>query len=345
MLPIHKGINSSIILIVILSFFVSCKQPSKESVQLSIAEKKIRKNYDEGMRMMSQMPESAFCKESFYKCHNKQCIANVYFYKTQNHLNAGRLEEAQKSFLHYIKYLNTSDALLSYENEDNFVSNEQLFLKALMNADITDDRAMNALKDRLEYFKPPMDTHARIQENTTEYRILSNNLYWYSIILVFLCILVIQLFIKRECKYNHTLNCYKSKEEQLSEHIKQLTSQTVNHEVEIGQLTLLLNQLHSTNNVHLGRGKEIFEDLKAGSTMKNISIDDEQCFVDYYAFCHPQKYHKLISQYVSITLRHTTFLILSEMGYNDKEISNILFVKNSTIRNYKMRINKKQLKL
>ena len=339
----HKTKNCSIIIIVLLSFLVSCKQPSKESRQLIIAEKNLRKDYQKGVRMICQIPESVFVQEDFYKYHNKQCIANVYYYKTQNNLNSGRVNDAQNSFLHFIKYQNASDSNLRNNSEDSVINKEQLFLKTLMNSKQSDDSTIRALKKQLAYFKPQKDLHERDEVNTIEYRIFSYKLYSYSIIFVFFCILVIQLFRKREHKYTNTLNRYKNKEQQLTDHIKQLTSQTVSNEVEIGQLNLQLTQLQSSNSMHLGRGKEIFDELKAGGSMKNISIDDEQCFIDYYAFCHPQEFHKLISQYVSITLRHTTFLILSEMGYNDKEISSILFVKDSTIRNYKMRINKKQL--
>ena len=36
-----------------------------------------------------------------------------------------------------------------------------------------------------------------------------------------------------------------------------------------------------------------------------------------------------------------TYLILVEMGFNDKDICRILYVKDSTVRNYRMRISKK----
>ncbi len=36
-----------------------------------------------------------------------------------------------------------------------------------------------------------------------------------------------------------------------------------------------------------------------------------------------------------------TYLILAEMGFNDKDICRILYVKDSTVRNYRIRISKK----
>ena len=176
-----------------LSFLASCKQPSKESRQLIIAEKNLRKDYQKGVRMICQIPESVFVQEDFYKYHNKQCIANVYYYKTQNHLNSGRVNDAQNSFLHFIKYQNASDSNLRNNSEDSIINKEQLFLKTLMNSKQSDDSSIRALKKQLAYFKPQEDLHERDEVNTIEYRIFSYKLYSYSIIFVFFCILVIQL--------------------------------------------------------------------------------------------------------------------------------------------------------
>ena len=37
-------------------------------------------------------------------------------------------------------------------------------------------------------------------------------------------------------------------------------------------------------------GKQIYEAVTSGGTMKNISIENEHCFVDYYAFLFPEEY-------------------------------------------------------
>ena len=85
---------------------------------------------------------------------------------------------------------------------------------------------------------------------------------------------------------------------------------------EIGILSSQLQQIHNTTTEQLGR-----------------SIEEEQYFIDYYAFSHPEEYKRITSPYRQLSLRHTTYLILSEMGYNDKDIMRILMVKSSTIRN------------
>lgn len=105
-------------------------------------------------------------------------------------------------------------------------------------------------------------------------------------------------------------------------------------------LSSQLQQIHNTTTEQLGRGKQWMDLLEQGKTMKNISIEEEQYFIDYYAFSHPEEYKRITSPYRQLSLRHTTYLILSEMGYNDKDIMRILMVKSSTIRNYRLRMNK-----
>lgn len=331
-----------IIIIVFLTFPVSCKQPSQGSKQLIIAENKLKQDSMMGIKMISQINDSIFQKEDFYKYHNKNCIVNAYFYKTQYYIVDGKLDEALKYFLYFINHQNINNTQKGDNHKDSIIIKEQTFLNTLIKTKTANDSSIQYLNKQLYWFKPHNDFHNKKAETyTTEYRILRHKAYYYLIILDTFCIILLQILIKRDYKYANSLKKYNYIEKLLKDQISQLTSQTTKNRAEIARLTRKLYQLQATSNMHLGRGKEIFDAVKAGGNMKNISIKDEQCFVDYYAFCNPQKYHELTSKYVTITLRHTTFLILSEMGYNDKEISNILFIKNSTIRNYKMRINKK----
>ena len=129
---------------------------------------------------------------------------------------------------------------------------------------------------------------------------------------------------------------YERKERQ----VKDLHSSVQNQSEEISLLTDQIHHLRNTTNEQLGRGRQWMERLEQGEPLKNISIEDEQCFVDYYAFVHPKDFQRIIQPFRSLSLRHTTYLILSEMGYTDKDIQRILLVKSSTIRNYRLRMNR-----
>lgn len=110
----------------------------------------------------------------------------------------------------------------------------------------------------------------------------------------------------------------------------------------VSSLDKQLNELKNVTKEKLGRGKSIYDNVKNGGNMKNISIEDEQCFIDFYAFNFPNEFSNITRDYSSLSLRHTTYLILIGMGFSDSEVQNILFVKDSTIRNYRLRMNKKR---
>lgn len=93
---------------------------------------------------------------------------------------------------------------------------------------------------------------------------------------------------------------------------------------------------------HIGRGYEIYENVRGGGLMNNISIEDERCFVDYYAFAFPTVYHQLLQPYMPLSLRHTTYLILCSMQFTSAQIERILFIQPSTLRNYRLRIKQRK---
>ena len=43
--------------------------------------------------------------------------------------------------------------------------------------------------------------------------------------------------------------------------------------------------------------------------MKNISIENEHCFVGYYAFLFPEEYATITRPYNNLSLRHTTYTL------------------------------------
>ncbi len=120
------------------------------------------------------------------------------------------------------------------------------------------------------------------------------------------------------------------------------TKRLQHFEAEIKHLNRQAERMQQHTSEQLGKGHQIYDGIINGGDMKNISIADEQCLVDYYAFAFPKEYATLTSPFTNLSLRHTTYLILSNMGFTDAQIKDILFVKGSTIRSYKLRINKKQ---
>ena len=136
-------------------------------------------------------------------------------------------------------------------------------------------------------------------------------------------------------EYHSTLQMLNNK----AEHYKTII---VNYKEQSAYYEKQLNLLRKNTNERLGKGKKIMDHILNGGLIKNISIQDEQCFIDYYAFSNPERYNIITRDYSSLSLRHTTYLVLVELGYSDTDIQKILFVKDSTIRNYRSRMNKKR---
>ena len=62
-------------------------------------------------------------------------------------------------------------------------------------------------------------------------------------------------------------------------------------------LSSQLFRIQQATTEQLGMGKLFFEQVINGGNMRNISIEEEQCFIDYYAFAYPQDFKGLTSSY------------------------------------------------
>lgn len=155
-----------------------------------------------------------------------------------------------------------------------------------------------------------------------EQKIINHPFYPILTVLIFLGLLVVIWYDDKEKKINSLCDSLESNEQQAN------------------QLRQQLDRMQTRSREQLGLGQTIYENVCQGGTMKNISVADEQCFVDYYAFSEPKRYMQLMAPYKQLSLRHTTYLILREIGYGDSEIQQILFVQPSTIRNYRLRMSR-----
>lgn len=107
---------------------------------------------------------------------------------------------------------------------------------------------------------------------------------------------------------------------------------------EIEQLHQLIARLKEETTARLGKGKDIYEQIKSGQRLVGFSSSDEQAFIDYYAFLHNDRFEQLLEPYQSPTRRLVTYLILREMELDDKVIQQVLSISASTIRSYRHRM-------
>ena len=122
--------------------------------------------------------------------------------------------------------------------------------------------------------------------------------------------------------------------------IAQLKRQQTDTDVagQIEELNGKIRELVEQNSPRLVRGKMLYDDIKKDGTTSGWSNDDYKCFIDYYkaidfpAFCRIQK------KYAPNTPHNTFFLILYEMGLEDKDVRRIMGITQEAIRSTRHRI-------
>jgi len=92
----------------------------------------------------------------------------------------------------------------------------------------------------------------------------------------------------------------------------------------------------------LNRGKILYEDILEDKSIASWSKDDYKCFVEYYKALHIQEYESMEKNFKKehVTQRNMLFLILKEMGKDNKAISQIMGVSPDSVRVIKHRMQK-----
>ena len=168
-------------------------------------------------------------------------------------------------------------------------------------------------------------------------------LIWAAVALVFLLfiIMLLVLYIRyRRAKERIVLT---EQQMQINSYINEIAQlkrlQTdTNITQQIEELNSKIRELVEQESPRLIHGKLLYDDIKRNRTTSGWSNDDYKCFIDYYkafdfaAFCRIQK------RYSPKTAHNTFFLILYEMGLEDKDVRRIMGVTQEAIRSTRHRI-------
>ena len=345
-----------------MCLFASCFSRSPYGRALIKSERLIDQQTDSAIAHYAQIPETALRRDSLLVTHKPHCISAAYFYKAAKALQDRRDKEAlrllQLSYAKDVKayyYRPTdlrthlTDTLQTRRDILKADSARQILLQIRTLSEIegslegsqaqaiaarTDSLRKTVIGSLLRTENPFRLYHARGIDTASSQPSIPH-LPW-LIALLTVCIAALCIYDRRRQLYN----AKKNEVEQQTATITQLNESIRNSEQEKELLRKQAVRTLQGKYDELGRGKHIYESVMAGGQMKNISMEDEQSFVDYYAFSHPDDYNRLISSYSSLSLRHTTFILLRQLGFNDNEIQRILFVQPSTIRNYRLRIKR-----
>lgn len=349
-----------------MCLLASCYPRSPYGRALTKSEWLIDQQIDSAIAHYAQIPESALHQDNLLITHKPHCISTAYFYKAAKALQDRQDNEALrllqisytkdiKAYYHQPTGLRTqlTDTLQTRRDILKADSAREVLLQIQTLSEIEgrlEDCQAQAISARIDSLRKTAINNLLCTENpfrlyhatgsdTTSPQPSIPHLPW--------LIAILTVGIAALCIYDRRRQLYNAKKSELEQQtatITQLNESIRNSEQEKELLRKQAVRTLQGKYDELGRGKHIYESVMAGGQMKNISMEDEQSFVDYYAFSHPDDYNQLISSYSSLSLRHTTFVILRQLEFSDTEIQRILFVQPSTIRNYRLRIKRNRRK-
>ena len=166
---------------------------------------------------------------------------------------------------------------------------------------------------------------------------------WLTIATIALVVLVLALmtvvyFSKKVKEYKGIINEDIEQIYQAEQKIELLQSTGEDSERKMTVLKEQIKRFKESSAQRLGRGKTIYESIVNDEKIHELTRAREQDLIDYYAYTFSKQFHALILPYQKLTLRHTTYLVMQQMGVDDRKIAEILNVTDSTIRNYRHRL-------
>ena len=159
-----------------------------------------------------------------------------------------------------------------------------------------------------------------------------------SLILIIIALLAVIYYQRRVRRYKSSISSYVRQINADRQRMAELESSSKDAEKEIDKLKADIEHIQQASAEKIGRGKDLYEQIANKEKPYSFTKSKEQDFVDYYAYAFHEKYYRLIQSYQALTLRQTSYLILQEMGYDDKAIAELLSVSPSSVRNYRHRM-------
>ena len=129
----------------------------------------------------------------------------------------------------------------------------------------------------------------------------------------------------------------------IDEYLGQINNLETEHEEaerQIVDLNQKIKDLIDEESPRLAKGKLLYEEILQNGTTVEWTNDDYKCFIDFYKATNFKSYSKVLKKYSPKTAHNTFFLLLYEIGKNDKEIRQIMGITQEAIRSTRFRIQK-----
>ena len=101
---------------------------------------------------------------------------------------------------------------------------------------------------------------------------------------------------------------------------------------QIEELNGKIRELVEKESPRLIRGKLLYDEIRKDGTTSGWSNDDYKCFIDYYKAIDFAAYSRIQKKHQPKTAHNTFFLILYEMGMEDKDVRRIMGITQEAIR-------------
>ena len=129
----------------------------------------------------------------------------------------------------------------------------------------------------------------------------------------------------------------------IEEYLGQISNLQTTHkeaEQQIADLNQKIKDLMEQESPRLAKGKLLYDQILQNGTTVEWTNDDYKCFIDFYKATNFSSYSKVMKKYSPKTAHNTFFLLLYEIGKNDKEIRQIMGITQEAIRSTRFRIQK-----
>lgn len=146
------------------------------------------------------------------------------------------------------------------------------------------------------------------------------------------------LLAEQQMQINDYLNRVNRLREQNAENEREITA----NEQQITDLSEKINDLIEHESPRLYKGKLLYDQIKQDNSIVTWTKDDLQCFIDFYKANDYASYSRIIRKYGTQTAKSTFFLILYEMGKDDKKVRQIMGITQEAIRSTRHRIKNKK---
>jgi len=167
------------------------------------------------------------------------------------------------------------------------------------------------------------------------------------LVVVIVAIILVAMFGFRRDLKNDKLNNIISKmtaeADALERRITELELSGSQNTKEIESLRKNVERLRKETLDRIGIGRHVYETLEKGLSIPNDIPNADTYLADFYSVFHSDNYNRIVAEYEDLSPRLFTYLILTDMGYEDSKIKDVLCVSQATIRSIRYRLNAKKI--